>query len=61
MVFICHNTDLADGWERVDVEPRYTIEVSLMKAIPMGINIVFYALAQDELNERATQESSDAE
>jgi hypothetical protein len=50
MVFICHNTDLADGWERVDVDPRYTAEVCLAKAIPMGINVVFYALTQDKLD-----------
>ena len=46
MVVICHNTDLADGWERSDVDPFYYREYCEKKAFPMGINIVFYALTQ---------------
>lgn len=44
MVLICHNTDLADGWERVFADKRYRREMSMARAFPMGINIVFYAL-----------------
>ena len=44
MLLICHNTDLAKGWDRIGVDDRYTAEVSKPKALPMGINILFYAL-----------------
>lgn len=44
MVFICHNTDLGDGWEREGVAEWYFEEYSEKKAYPMGINIVVYAL-----------------
>ncbi len=44
MVFICHNTDLGDGWEREGENHWYFEEFSEKKAYPMGINIVFYAL-----------------
>lgn len=44
MVFICHNTDLGDGWEREGVDPYYFQEFSVKKAYPMGINIVTYAM-----------------
>jgi hypothetical protein len=44
MVIICHNTDLADGWEREGENEYYYREFSLKKAYPMGINIVVYAL-----------------
>ncbi len=47
MVLSCHNTDLADGWERSDNDQRYYRNFSEKKAYPMGINIVFYALTQD--------------
>jgi hypothetical protein len=46
MVLMCHNTDLADGWERAGVDPWYSEEYSAKKAFPMGINIVFYALTR---------------
>jgi hypothetical protein len=46
MIIICHNTDLADGWQRLETSEFYTREFSLKKAVPMGINIVFYALTQ---------------
>jgi hypothetical protein len=45
MVLICHNTDLADGWEWIGKDDRYTLDVSKKKALPMGINILFYALS----------------
>ncbi len=44
MVLICHNTDLTDGWERVDDDAWYAQEFSEKRAFPMGINTVFYAL-----------------
>jgi hypothetical protein len=44
MVIICHNTDLADGWEREGADEWYFREFSEKKAYPMGINIVVYAL-----------------
>ncbi len=44
MVFICHNTDLGDGWEREGEAKWYFDEFSVKKAYPMGINIVTYAM-----------------
>ncbi len=44
MVFICHNTDLGDGWEREGENEEYFREYSVKKAYPMGINIVTYAM-----------------
>lgn len=44
MVFICHNTDLGDGWEREGEQQWYFDEYSVKKAYPMGINIVTYAM-----------------
>ena len=44
MVIICHNTDLADGWEREGEYEYYFREFSEKKAYPLGINIVFYAM-----------------
>jgi hypothetical protein len=44
MVFICHNTDLGDGWEREGENQWYFEEFSVKKAYPMGINIVTYAM-----------------
>jgi hypothetical protein len=44
MVFIGHNTDLGDGWEREGEDPWYFREFSEKKAYPLGINIVVYAM-----------------
>jgi hypothetical protein len=44
MVFICHNTDLGDGWEREGDNRFYFDEFSVKKAYPMGINIATYAM-----------------
>jgi hypothetical protein len=44
MAFICHNTDLGDGWEEEGVDEWYFHEFSEKKAYPLGINIVFYAM-----------------
>ena len=40
MVVVCHNTDLGDGWEREGVSRAYFEEISVLKAYPMGINIL---------------------
>lgn len=45
-VLICHNTDLADGWERADTDAGYFKEYSEKRAFPMGINAIFFALTQ---------------
>ena len=44
MVFICHNTDLGDGWEREGENEWYFQEFSVKKAYPLGINIITYAM-----------------
>lgn len=44
MIFICHNTDLGDGWEQEGRNEDYFREYSVKKAYPMGINIVTYAM-----------------
>ncbi len=44
MVFICHNTDLGDGWEREGENREYFKEFSVKKSYPLGINIVTYAM-----------------
>ena len=44
MVFICHNTDLGDGWEREGENHEYFQEFAVKKSYPMGINIVTYAM-----------------
>jgi Domain of unknown function (DUF4159) len=44
MVFICHNTDLGDGWEREGENRQYFAEYAVKKSYPLGINIVTYAM-----------------
>lgn len=44
MAFICHNTDLGDGWEREGENHEYFEEFSVKKSYPLGINIVTYAM-----------------
>ena len=44
MAFVCHNTDLGDGWEREGEDPWYFKEFSEKKAYPLGINIIVYAM-----------------
>ena len=44
MAFICHNTDLGDGWEREGVDQGYFKQYSERWAYPLGINIVTYAM-----------------
>ncbi len=44
MVFICHNTDLGDGWEREGIDRGYFETYSEPYAYPLGINIIVYAM-----------------
>lgn len=44
MMFICHNTDLGDGWEEEGEDPDYFREFAVKKSYPLGINIVTYAM-----------------
>jgi hypothetical protein len=44
MAFICHNTDLGDGWEREGEDRGYFLKYSEPYAYPLGINIVTYAM-----------------
>jgi len=44
VAFVCHNTDLGDGWEREGEDEWYFREFSEKKAYPLGINIVTYAM-----------------
>ncbi len=44
VVFIGHNTDLGDGWEREGEDPEYFHEFAEKKSYPLGINIVTYAM-----------------
>lgn len=44
MVFMCHNTDLGDGWEREGEDRSYFEEFAVKKSYPLGINIVTYAM-----------------
>ena len=44
MVIFCHNADLGDGWEHASSD-GYPWAFSFGRAIPMGINIVVYALS----------------
>ncbi len=44
MVFICHNTDLGDGWEREGDNQEYFQQYAVPKSYPLGINIVTYAM-----------------
>ncbi|KAA5541326.1 DUF4159 domain-containing protein [Roseiconus nitratireducens] len=46
MVLICHNTDLADGWERLNDNAWYAREFSEKRALPMAMNIIFYVLTK---------------
>ena len=43
MVLMTHNTDIADGWER-EGESREFFFLFSVKAYPVGINIVLYAM-----------------
>jgi hypothetical protein len=44
MMFMCHNTDLGDGWEREGEDKEYFQEFAVKKSYPLGINIVTYAM-----------------
>ena len=44
MVFIAHNTDNGDGWEREGEFKYFFSEFSEKRAYPLGINVIFYAM-----------------
>lgn len=44
MVFIAHNTDNGDGWEREGENEYYFREFSEKVSYPLGINVIFYAM-----------------
>jgi len=44
VVFIAHNTDNGDGWEREGENIYYFHEFSEKRAYPLGINVIFYAM-----------------
>jgi hypothetical protein len=44
MAIVCHNYDFGDAWEHLD-DPWYPRAISMGQAIPMGVNIVVYALS----------------
>ena len=48
MVFMTHNTDIADGWENYGKDPDFSALFSEPKAVPLGINIVAYALTSGQ-------------
>ena len=43
LVLSTHNTDIADGWEREGVDPRYFYEFS-GPSYAVGIDIPLYAM-----------------
>lgn len=44
MVFMTHNTDISDAWEREGEDPRYFYEFG-PKGYALGINVILYALS----------------
>ena len=44
MALLCHNSDFGDAWEYQE-SPDYPREISLGRGVPMGVNIVVYALS----------------
>jgi len=43
MVFMTHNTDISDAWEREGEDPRYFYEFS-PKGYAVGVNVMLYAM-----------------
>ena len=43
MVLSTHNTDIADGWEREGMDPRY-FEMFSVDAYAVGINVLLYSM-----------------
>ena len=44
LILLCHNNDLADGWEREGENREYYQKFSVRWSYPIGFNIVVYAL-----------------
>lgn len=45
MILLCHNNDLADGWEREGENLEYYKRYSERWSYPMGVNIIAYAMS----------------
>ena len=43
MVFMTHNTDISDSWEREGDDPEYFYRFSI-DGYALGINVLLYAL-----------------
>ena len=52
MVFMTHNTDISDAWEREGEDPRYFYQFS-PKGYAVGINVMLYD--DDSLTARRVQ------
>ena len=44
MVFVTHNTDNGDGWEREGEDDYYFHNFSEKTAYPLAINVLFYVM-----------------
>ncbi len=44
MIFVIHNSDVSDGWEREGENDQYFNRYSEKIAYPLGINIIFYLM-----------------
>jgi hypothetical protein len=44
MIFVIHNSDISDGWEREGENEEYFRQFSERIAYPLGINIIFYLM-----------------
>ncbi len=44
MALMCHNNDIADGWEREGENAEYFRDYSERVSYPLGINIITYAM-----------------
>ena len=44
MALLCHNNDIADGWEREGENRQYFLDYSERVSYPLGINIITYAM-----------------
>jgi len=43
MVLSTHNTDIADGWEREGVDPRF-FQMFSVDSYAVGVNVLLYSM-----------------